>query len=598
MSSPPPLDPWPLPELTRARRAIVVVDVVESVRLMQEDEAGFIDRWRRFVHDVRTTVLPEHGGRMVKSLGDGMLLEFEHVPRANAAALEMRARAQTIAEGAPGHCRFELRMGMHECDIVADELNVYGSGVNVAARLAGTGSAGELIASVDVRDALVADIDAAVEDMGHCYLKHLEQPVRAFRLHPPQRAPARAGTAAAGVASPLRMVIAVLPFAGTDDLPARTFREALVDDVTAGLSRSKDIDVISPMSAKAFRDHPPVAPVAGLHLGAAYLVRGSCFVDGDRAHVRVQLLEADTERIVWADAFSASLRETLFGEGAVAASVVEAVSVALLDNHCDRVERQPLATVEAYALLHGSVRLMHRCSRADFERAALCLEHLAERHPRVAEPHAYLAKWHIMRVTQGWSDNGPAEGARAHDRSRRALDANPSSALALAIDGLVTAHVKKDLGAARDRYELALSVNPNEALARLFIAALHSYSGDGQAAAACAEHALRLSPLDPLKFYFNTYAGTALLAADLYDRVVELSNAALRHNRYHTPTYRNLAIAQVLAGQVDDARLTVQRMLKVDPHFTVGLFRQRYPGIHTPRGALYVQALEEAGTPT
>ena len=181
------------------------------------------------------------------------------------------------------------------------------------------------------------------------------------------------------------------------------------------------------------------------------MVGGSCIVDGDRAQVRVHLIEAANERVVWADGFAASLRDTLFGEGGVAGHIVEAVSAALLDSQCERVERQPLATVEAYALLHGSIRLMHRCSRADFDRAAQCLEHLAERHPRVPEPQAYLAKWHILRVAQGWSENSGADGARAHDRSRRALDANPSSALALAIDGLVTAHVEKNLEGARDR---------------------------------------------------------------------------------------------------------------------------------------------------
>ena len=193
MDSTTPDVPWPLPELTRARRAIVVVDVVESVRLMQEDEAGFIDRWRRFVHQVRTEVLPAHEGRLVKSLGDGMLLAFHAVPKAMSAALQAQAAAAA--------CGISLRVGAHVGEVSVDELDMFGAEVNMAARVATLAEPGGIVVTAMFRDELVDGLDARLEDLGPCWLKHVSAPVHAFSVHPMQRtvAPrARPGSAPEG----------------------------------------------------------------------------------------------------------------------------------------------------------------------------------------------------------------------------------------------------------------------------------------------------------------------------------------------------------------------------------------------------------------
>jgi class 3 adenylate cyclase len=171
---------WPL--FHRARRAIVVVDVVESVRLMQANEAEVILRWRHLVNDVRQRLLPLHGGRLVKSLGDGMLIEFEAIEDAVAAALALCSCAAKVNEGQAPQERIRLRIGVHVGEVVSDELDIYGHEVNIAQRLSTLARPDDIVASVAVVDGLVPGLHAEVEDMGPRHLKHLREPVRAFRL--------------------------------------------------------------------------------------------------------------------------------------------------------------------------------------------------------------------------------------------------------------------------------------------------------------------------------------------------------------------------------------------------------------------------------
>src|SRR5262245_31764024 len=168
----------------RARRAVLVVDMVDSVHLMQQYEDSVIDRWRRFVSEVVSEVLPALGGRMVKSLGDGMLLEFEVSRNAVEAAFELNRRIAIYNDLHHPEQAIRLRQGAHAADVVVDTLDIFGQGVNLAARLAALGRGGELIVSDTVRDEMLPGVDADVEDLGLCYLKNLDQPQRAFRIGP------------------------------------------------------------------------------------------------------------------------------------------------------------------------------------------------------------------------------------------------------------------------------------------------------------------------------------------------------------------------------------------------------------------------------
>jgi tetratricopeptide (TPR) repeat protein len=214
-----------------------------------------------------------------------------------------------------------------------------------------------------------------------------------------------------------------------------------------------------------------------------------------------------------------------------------------------------------------------------------------------AAPHAWLAKWHVMRVAVGASEDTAADSAAASASAERALACDAEDALALAVGAHVTAWAKHDLDDAETRLAQALAANPNEPLAWLWSAMTHAWRGRGAEAVRCADRALSLSPLDPMIYYFNSLASTANLIGERYERAIELSTRSLRENRLHTPTLRTLAAAQVLSGRLDEARETMRELRLLEPALTAAAFRARYPGRDSPQAARFTDALLAAGLP-
>jgi adenylate cyclase len=597
MSSPTPSDPWPLPELTRARRAIVVVDVVESVRVMQEDEAGFIERWRRLVQHVRTELLPKHGGRLVKSLGDGMLLEFEAVPQAVAAALGMQQYCDNCAPLAGGAIRLCLRIGVHVADVVVDELDIYGSGVNLAARLTSLAQPGQTVVSDDARALLVADVDAAVEDLGECFVKHLDQPLRAYRIGAADAAAPRLATDAAD----LRPGIAVVPLRMDGSAPAElaALGEVIADRVIAALARSPMLRVLSRLSTSAVAGRDDAASTLATHARADYTLSGRFGVrSGQALHVAWTLADGATGSVVWSDEADTTLGDLLDGDSRTLIDALAAVGASILREQMRLSVAQGLPSLPGYTLLMAAIGTMHRVGNwAQFERARHMLEYLTERHPRHPSAYAWLGKWHVLRMAQGWSPD-PAEEARlAMAPVRRALHLDPTDALALTIEGQAVGFLLKDLDGARALHDEALAHNPNEPLAWLHRTNVQAWCGEGEQALHSARRASDLSPLDPLRFYFDSLACAAALCAQDYPLAIELGQRSLKANRLHASTLRCLAMAQLLGGDGDAARTTAQAMLRLEPGYTVSRFISRYPGSERPHGARYARALHEAGIP-
>jgi tetratricopeptide (TPR) repeat protein len=256
-----------------------------------------------------------------------------------------------------------------------------------------------------------------------------------------------------------------------------------------------------------------------------------------------------------------------------------------------------LPTLEISTLLMSAIVLMHRGVADDFNRARDMLEVVIERARRQALPHAWLAKWHVLRFNRGWTDDRSGEANVALECTRRALDADPECSLALTIDGFAHTNLLKQLDVAQQRYALALSVNPNDSLAWLLKGTLHAFEGEGEEAVDATERALRLSPLDPLRYFYESLGATAALSAGRYERAVELAQRSLRVNRTNTSTLRALAIAQSLLGNVEAARLTVGEVLAIEPTLTVQRYLERSPSGAYKTGKIWSEALRQAGLP-
>lgn len=584
----------------RVRRAVVVVDLVESVRLLQRQEDAAIASWRAFVHEVRGEVLPRHGGRLVKSLGDGMLLVMDDAREAAAMAFELHRRigrhGVLPADGVPQPLR--LRCGLHLAEVVEDALDVYGAGVNLAARLAAAAEPGDSLASDELAVGLTDGLDASLEDLGELFLKHLDGPVRAWRLQPldvPSRPESRCH-----VDDDLRPRVAVMALTARSAEPdAAALGDLIADELTTALSRCPEWRVISKLSSAALSGREMSAAQVSAALGADYFVAGSVLPVGQGVRVDLQLVHGRHGEVLWAASEMASTAALLAGADSLMDTCVDGITRAIFGHGLRVVAGLPLPQVASHELMLGAIALMHRARRPDFERAWRIIEHLQERHPRSPQPFAWAAKWHVLRVVQGWSDAPERDGQRALQAGRRALDIDSSAALPLAMQGLVHAYLRHDFAAARQCYDDALELNPSESLALLLRGTMHAFLGEGEPAYRQTQQALALSPLDPLRYFYLSLASSSAIAAGRYAEAIDLATRSLRANRLHLSTYRALAIAQSLAGQHEEARRTVDELQCHEPGFSVERFMQRFPGreLAPDYTRFLAEALAAAGLP-
>lgn len=584
----------------RKRVAMVVVDLVESVRLMQLHEDRVISRWRQFVFDVSSEVLPLHGGRLVKSLGDGMLLELAGVKEATALSFELHRRMAAVGHATAADESMQLRCGVHVADVVVDANDIYGAGVNLASRLAALAEPGQTVVSCEVRDEIVVGLDAELEDLGPCFVKHYAEPVRAFRLSP-ARANAQIREPAVAPRNEMRALIAVIPFehkgaaASAEDT---VIGEWIAEGCIVLLSKVAALRVVSRMSSSAVRGRQLGQAELSAQLGADYVLSGSYSGVGSKLLITAELADARRGEVVWADRVHGSVQDLLSPASETLSQLVAAVQEAVNAHETQQARLQAPPTLHSFSLLIGSVSMMHRSGKEDFERAATLLRHLVDRHPRLAAPRAWLAQWYVLRVTRGLVVNTEQEAAVALDQVRRALDSDPGCSLALTMKGFVQCHMLRDLDLAAATLDEAIAMNPSDSLAWLFKGVVHSFWGQGEPALQAVQEAARLSPLDPLRYYYDALSASAALAAGDYRRAAEFAERSLRVNRLHSPTWRALVIAQSELGEMQNAASSLARLLALESGLTVQSYLSRSPAGADQTRKRFADALQRAGLPT
>lgn len=593
MSATSPELQWPV--LQRASRAIVVADLVESVRLIEEDEEGTVRRWQSFVSHVSAELLPRHGGRLVKSLGDGLMVEFKAVPSAVQCAIAMQTAVSRVNENRERSRWLALRIGVHAADIIIDALDVYGSGVNLAARLSSLAGPGEVVVSTQVRDLLVAGLDADLEDMGLCYLKHLREPVRTYRVTDPSQANA---TSMVDPPAPLLPVIAVVPLvsrADTDD--AAFIGRVVAHDLTAALAKTDRWQVVSSLSTAPFAQRAATATELRRALGADYVVSGTAWVRGSRVKLSLQLADTRRDALIWTAARTASMAELFSADGELVPELVRDLSRTVLSHELFLARSVALPTLPGYTLLLHAIASMHKLLPSDVALSRQALERLVEHHPRSADVRAWLAKWHFMQLPQARTSDPAADITQARSNLQRALDAQPEHALSMALLGHLSAYVDADLPTAEASLRRALSANPNEPLAWLFLANVLANAGRADEAVAAVQCAQGRSPLDPMGYFFDTIAAGVYNAANRFDDALAHALRSVAANAAHLPGLAELIIAQQLAGRPDDAARTAQRYLALRPDASVGRFLRSHPAGDGPIARRDAKALQDAGIP-
>ena len=549
----------PAPRFKRTTKVIAVADVVESVRLMEQDEHEFIQRWQSFVGFVQQR-LPADGGRIHKSLGDGLMLEFADAQGCIRSALAMRAWFMDTNERLPPEDQVQLRIGAHVADFVADEYDIYGTDVNLAARIAALAGPGEIVVSAALRDHLGAQAGVPMQDLGTCHLKHVKEPVHAFRIGEAGQAPVvplrRLATHS------LRPTIAVLPFGMQAPAGDGLTGEALADDVVAVLAGSEHLQVVSRLSTAHFGAGKVDLEEVRRTLGAHYVLAGRARGGAANLSLYVELADAASGHVAWAQTFHGPLREAELGEGSLMRQVVAAVHAAVLVHELDRSRDLVLPALEGHTLLLASIALMHRLVPADMDRARAMLEHLIERGRAQPAPHAWLAHLHVLRLRQrgGGPGEADADAGPARQHAAAALQCDPGCMRALSVQGQALLHAAHDADAAQECYAQALSAYPDDALTLLLQAEWHALRGDGAAARELVERALANGPVEPMRYLYEGTAALAALVVGDPNAALASARRAVERNPQYLPGLRIVVVAQVLQGRLAEARRTATRL--------------------------------------
>lgn len=582
--------------MQRSERAILVADIVESVRLVDLDEEGTIQRWLDLVALAESTIFRELGGRIIKTLGDGFLVDFASVRNAVSSAERLHELvAKANGDLAPER-HITLRIGIEFGNVILQSGDVFGQGVNRAARLSSLANPGQTVLSSAVRDKLTESIDGSIEDLGECYVRHQQQPMRAFRIGAPAAGPL---LPPGGLDTQLKPVLAVVPLQTSVAVDQGSDRlgDVVSEEIIRVMSRSNDIAVISRLSTAALSARSLTVGEMADHLNADYIMSGSYSVDADTAYLDVELVECGAETVVWAEKFPAKIASLLSHNESPCDMIAKGLYEAITANELSVSRNRPLPTVKSYTLLLSAIELMHHLSPQDYRQSRRYLEELTGRNGRMAVPLAWMANWHVLRVIQGWSDDVARDTSQAIWNSQQALDSDPDCEIALAMDGFANMHLRRRFDVAEDRYDDALRSNPSCAIARLLKGTMYALSDRGEQAVNETERALALSPLDPHRFIYETHCAGAHLSASNFERAEALARKSYRINRRHASTLRILAVALWELDRQDEAREAVTALLRIEPDLTRERYLKRSPNADFKIGKRVADVLNLAGVP-
>ncbi len=585
------------PLARRQRQTVLFADLVESVRLFQLDELGTTQRWLGFVATVRDGLASAHGGRLVRTAGDGLLMSFASPAGGLAAAFALHQALRPANQGQPEAAHMSLRVGLHVAEVVDDTHELYGSGVNLASRLASLAQPGQTVISAQLRSEVVDAVHADIDDLGLRFVKHLDEPLHAYLARPAgSGSTPRAGLPAAP--ADLRPSVAVVPFVALPPDPEHdALGHAMVGDIIDSLARHPSLRVLSRLSTAAVRDVPLELPRLRELLGATFLLSGNFYVRGQRIRLSAELCELQGGTVLWAGSLRADVGALFEGQDELVPQLVAQVAQQVMAHEITRVHSLPMGSLASYSLFLGAAGLMNSLVRSDFGQAQALLQHLVDRHPRQAAPYAMLARWHVFKAAQGWTTDRAKDAALARSLALTAIDADPRQSVALSALALVRANFEDDLDGAHEDNLRAIEADPTDPHPWAQLVGVQVSRGEFASACASAAQALRLSPLDPSLYLFESYAAMAQMAVGAPAAAASFAQSSLRRNAMHLPSHRLLVGALWLAGRHRDARAAAQQYTALDSQARALAGSRGAMESQDPWRVAFADALRHAGLP-
>ena len=557
--------------MERRLAAVLAADMAGYSRLMEADEQGTLARLRTHRIELIDPAIAKNQGKIIKTTGDGMLVEFQSVADAVKCAVEIQARMRRRNSDVPEGRRIEFRVGINLGDIIFDEDDIFGDGVNIAARIEGLAEIGGIAVTGAVHDQVSDRVDVAFEDLGEKTLKNITRPVRVYRavLDAESRDDARFSAAdqegaSRGVAKPS---IAVLPFANmSGDAEQEFFVDGLTEDIITELSRRHELFVISRNSSFVYKGKSVNIPEVAKSLGAQYLVEGSVRKAGNRIRITVQLIDTANDTHVWAEKYDRDLDDIFEIQDEVTSSIVATLPGRVEAAQHDQLTRKKPSNMAAYELVLAAKVLHHRSKREDNEKAQELIARAIELDPDYAHAHSWRACIVGQAWVYTWCEDRDAMWDECVDELDKALALDDNDADVHRI--LAAVNISRgDLAKARYHQERALALNPNYDLVVVQQGELLNWLGNPEDGIEWIKKAMRLNPHHPERFW--SHLGKAHFTARQYSEAIEafmhLSATDHTHHAF-------LAASYAWLGDATAAKAHAGQTRALDPEFDIDTF--------------------------
>jgi len=584
--------------LERRLAAILTADVVGYSRLMGTDEAGTLERLKSLRSELVQPQITRHGGRVVKLMGDGLLAEFPSVVEAVQCAIDIQ---QGVAEREPEMSddrRIRLRIGINLGDIIVEGSDIYGDGVNVAARLEGLADPGGICISGPAFDTVDGKLDLAFENVGEQKIKNIAKPVRVYRLAPGSPQSGSPTRPTEPLPLPDKPSIAVLPFDNMSGDPEQEyFADGMVEEIITALSRLRWLFVIARNSSFTYKGRAVDVKQVGRELGVRYVLEGSVRRAGNTVRITGQLVDTATGAHLWADRFDGTLEDVFDLQDQVTSNVVGAIAPRLEQAEIERAKRKPTDSLDAYDYYLRGLACVHRWTR-DANREAL--RHFAraiELDPDFAVAYGMAARCYSQSKVSGWLVDRSQAIAEVERLARQAAALGKDDAVALSAAGMALAYVAGELEDGGTLIKQALALDPNLAWAWLFSGWVNIWLGEPEVAIEHVVRAMRLSPYDPHVYNMQAAIASAHFFAGRYSEAFSWAEMAARQQPNHLIAVSIVAASGALAGHLEDARKAMTHLRQLEPSLHASSLYDLIPCRRSEDLASLAKGLREAGLP-
>jgi TolB-like protein/class 3 adenylate cyclase len=589
----------------RRLAAILAADVAGYSRLMGANEEGALAQLKSVRKALVDPTIAAHRGRIVKTTGDGMLVEFASAVDAVRNAVEIQRSMAAQNTAVPQDQRIEFRIGIHVGDIIIDDNDIFGDGVNIAARLEGIAEPGGVCMSDDAYRQVRGKVEIACDDMGPQPLKNIAEPMRAWRVRLTGQIPSavQSGSAVSqpqALPLPDKPSIAVLPFQNMSGDPEQDyFADGMAEDIITALSRFKALFVIARNSSFTYKGRAVDVKQVGRELGVRYVLEGSVRKAANRVRITGQLVDTATGGHLWAERFDGGLGDIFDLQDQVTESVVGAIAPAVEKAEIERAKRKPTESLDAYALyLRGLARFYQFANRQANGEALRLFNSAIELDPDFAAAYGRAAACYVIAKTNGWISDTTNEIAEVTRLAQRAVELGKHDAIALAASGFALALVVRDLGVGAALIDRALVLNSNLAEAWNYGGWVKNWLGEPEPAIERFAHAMRLSPLDPRATAMRAGTAHAHFFLGRYDEAASWAAMALQDHPDFQTGLRIDAASNAMAGRPEQAHKAVARLRQLNPALHVSTLKDVVgPYRRADDLSRYQEALRQAGLP-